>query len=498
MSDKLADKKSINKTKYKREFEIIAECINDGSHYFIAYDAQDESAIIRDMIKYDNDFILINTNRFDFFNSANSFLFNYINLDINSLFSNRNAVDLCYAKKKKTFHLNQTNNYIYFYRIPNIKYAPKSRDMHAYKRTIGKIMLDTARKYGQYQNNIILDNTLLLKFSDKEVTDKSQLDNSIILLLPGIGDFFITFSIVFEFLVNKNCNHNIIAATRSKTTNSVFEYMINLCYHGKVETPYLGHVNICFWDYIIKNQKTPPLINMLRMFGLPQNEAENMASYYKKIMLGEGDFDYYKHSSILKNRIFEAVRCEEKEYINSIVMQNRKNIGIQYFTGSLNEISREWTISDGRKWDVENIKAFIKKCRDNNINIIVLNSETYDPLLQEYCTKKLSIAGYAYLISKMDLVVGVDSSAGHIASFYDIPSITLWGQGSPLQVYGFNIGFRALRKNYSIVPKNKDISSIDYNTVYSLVEKFFANELIFKNEIITYQDSVDGHNMLYV
>jgi len=214
--------------------------------------------------------------------------------------------------------------------------------------------------------------------------------------------------------------------------------------------------------------------------------------------MGEKPLDCYRHSGVLQGKIMEKVGEEEKKYINGLVEGKKYNIGFQYFTGAFNVQENKWYLDD-RKWDGKNVKKFIAKCKKRGMNLIALNYETYepDPLLQGFCTKKLSIPGYALLISKMDLVVGMDSSPGHIASFYGVPSITLWGKSSPLKLYHTYVGYRALRKNYSIIAKNGELSSIGYRTVFSAVKKFAKNKLRFKEEIITYQNSADGYNVIY-
>ena len=93
------------------------------------------------------------------------------------------------------------------------------------------------------------------------------------------------------------------------------------------------------------------------------------------------------------------------------------------------------------------------------------------------------------------MVIGIDSSAGHIASFYNIPSITLWGGFSPVKFWNSYNGYRALRKNYSIVPCDQNLRSVKYDVVYDVLTKCLSGEIQFKEEIITYQDSLDGYTV---
>lgn len=112
---------------------------------------------------------------------------------------------------------------------------------------------------------------------------------------------------------------------------------------------------------------------------------------------------------------------------------------------------------------------------------------------------KLTIFEYIYVISRFTMVVGIDSSAGHIASFWNIPTLTIWGEQTPLVCEGNEIGFRVLRNNYSIVPEDGNINSIDPEAVYDTMNKMLSNEIsIDCNHIITYADSVNGYNTLFV
>ena len=57
-------------------------------------------------------------------------------------------------------------------------------------------------------------------------------------------------------------------------------------------------------------------------------------------------------------------------------------------------------------------------------------------------------------------------------------------------------GFRPLRKNYSIVATAGEVWNIECKHVKRLITKFYAGELPFKEEVISYQDSVDGYNII--
>lgn len=465
-----------------------------GKHFFIAYDKKDEALVINDILKYNSNFLILEANYIPLFEDKNSFCFNYRAIDLRLLFSDYEIINIYYAKNKKS-SLNYTNtNYIYFCTLPSIRNIIKQNDIKAYNFQLGKMMLESISPYCVFDEELILNDTLFLKLTSKALINISKRKSrKFLFALGGIGDFFMKFSIINEYLNNSKYK-DIYIVNISTGRKANFDYMVKLCFGSKIKLLNCYQLNRYFFDYWLKQHQEAFLLykKVANAFYLSKHEAQHMAFLYKNALLGARNLDYYKYNDSFKAQILKQASDEEKNYINSLVKANSINIGLQYFT--------EFSLG-GRKWDEKNVKEFVKKCRANNINLISLNSEAPAPSLRAFCTKRLSIAGYALLISRMDLIIGVDSSAGHIAAFYSIPSITLWGQGSPLTLDYYNnsyIGFRALRKNYSIISRNKQLASVSCNTVFSLVQRFIKNELVFSDKIITYQDSVNGYNMIYV
>lgn len=488
---------------YKEEFKVMFNSSRYGKHYFIGYDEADEILVIENFLKYNSNFIILKIENTEFPDNEKSFYFYYNDINLELLFSDCNEINADYSEKNKVNSKIKYRNYIYFYMIPNEKDIIKIKSMEYYKLHIGKTMIENISKYCVFNKEIILNNKIILKFTDTAYyeNENTSCDYIYLSLLGGIGDFFLTFSVVYDYLKNIEPYKSVYIINSNASEN--FKYMIDLCYGSKARLLNVDACNIYFRNYWIEKKEKFLLNKKIEgMFKMPETKADNMAFLYKQFLIGDKEFYYYKYADILNERILKSVSDEEKNYINGLIKDKKNNIGFQYFTGNFNEKTNAWDIFGDRKWDVENIKSFIEQCKKRDINLISLNSETYDSSLQEFCTKKLSIAGYALLISKMDLVVGTDSSAGHIASFYNVPSITLWGMASPLELHYYGspifLGYRTLRKNYSIIAKNKELSSINHSTVFSLVEKFIKNELLFEDRMITYKNSRNGYNMLYV
>jgi len=469
------------------------EILKHGKHYFIAYDEKDEALVIKNIARYYRNFVILRTDYIHLFDSKDSFCFYYHDIDLDLLFTDSLVISSIYSEQNKVVLKNdRSTSYIYFYIIPEAQ-----NDITVSLVQFEKIMIESISRYCVFDSEVVINNMLFLKFADIAGTNKKI---KFLFVMGGIGDFFITFSIIKDYL-KSNKYKDIYIVNYAKLKNPNFDYMVRLCYDSKVKLLDYYHYRYLLYYWLEQSENCLLNQKLATTFNLSEDKGEHMALSYKNILIGEKNVDYYQYSDILKRKIVRNVSSEEENYINTLIKNGSKNVGLQYFTGNFNSITNKWNFYGDRVWDDNNVNKFIKKCRQNNINLIVLNSETYAPSLQKFCTKKLSIEGYALLISKMDLVVSMDSSAGHIASFYDIPSITLWGNASPLELsYSGTayIGYRTLRKNYSIIAKNRELASIHYHTVFSFVKKFAENKLDFKDDIITYQDSLNRYNMVYV
>ena len=490
----------------KEDIQAVLDVLNQGRHFFISYDKGKEREAVRDIAKYNNHFLLLETAPIDILRHSHSVCLRYENIDLKSLFPGtsflrEDTVSIEYATQNEfafenKIGENKISQYIYFYAVPDRSLRENQRRPYHYN--IGKIMIQTLLKDCQFKDTLIVDGKIFLMFSSKNnASDVRGRDKYIIPIAGGIGDFFITFSIVMEAL-KSNQHKDLYIANRFRTTSDTLKEMFELCYAKEgASLLNLDDLNRYFWEYLTQHWGVTAMFEGVNNnYLLPKNDTDHIALLYKNTLLGQIPFDYYKHGDFLKSRILDAVSDDEKSYIDTLTKGKENLVGLQYFTGVFNPMQKHWSFFGDRKWNTSNVAAFIETCKAHNINLIPLNNESCEPDLEAFCSRKLSIAGYALLISKMDLVIGVDSSAGHIAAFYNIPSITLWGTGSPMQVHGkYHISYRPLRKNYSIIAKNADMSTIDSHAVFSVVKKYFDKALSFKDEIISYQDSVDDYHI---
>ncbi|MEF2796405.1 MAG: glycosyltransferase family 9 protein [Ruminococcus sp.] len=118
--------------------------------------------------------------------------------------------------------------------------------------------------------------------------------------------------------------------------------------------------------------------------------------------------------------------------------------------------------------------------------------------------KNVSVLGFIYAISKLKLLVGIDSSGGHIAACYKVPSITVWGKQTP--EYFYNIGikqenlkhnkisYRPLRKNISIWSKDRCIEKVGFKIVFDKMLEVINGGVNLSEDVLDY----DNHSNCFI
>ena len=61
------------------------------------------------------------------------------------------------------------------------------------------------------------------------------------------------------------------------------------------------------------------------------------------------------------------------------------------------------------------MREFVNLCDDSKIKLLTFSSHPYTDIQIERLTN-VSVLGYIFAISKLKLLVGIDSSGGHITS----------------------------------------------------------------------------------
>jgi ADP-heptose:LPS heptosyltransferase len=144
-----------------------------------------------------------------------------------------------------------------------------------------------------------------------------------------------------------------------------------------------------------------------------------------------------------------------------------------------------------KNWPEEHAVNFIKKCHENNIGVINLAPTPYK-LHNTIDFSSYKIYQLFGAIKKIDMVIGIDSCFGHVASFLGIPSLTIWGHSSPISFNGCNSSYRAIRMNYSISDRNGNIKRIDSDIVFSSMLDILNGKIELKKDCISYEDTLNG------
>ncbi len=485
-----------DKLHYNPKIQILTNSVRFGYHFFIKYQLQQEDKLITDLHNKCIDYLILKKVKLDALRVNKFYILDYSCIEFNQLFNANGDIDTDYCKLNAINSPFDCSDYVYFYLVPDSTAIIDKNSLLTYRYNYGKIMIDTVTKAFEFSKLCVLHDCICLIFSSNDLTSFCN-NQKVLLLFGGIGDLFITFSIIQEYIL-KNFDKEIYVANKSKYANDCnkkLDFIIESFTIKKLKKLTLVNFNDYFWKYY-----TEVINDVASIFNKEKDSSNHMAFLYSRFLLNYEYIDFFKYNSILNSYLLNSVEQDELIYINGIISSNMPNVGIQYFTG--NKIDNDnWEIMLGRKWDTENVVNFFSLCKEKNINLISLNSDTFDSTLEKYCTQKLSIAGYALLISKMNLVIGVDSSAGHIASFYDIPSITLWGKGTPINFWSnnkYHLGYRPLRNNLSLVPVNHDISSITANLLMEKVIDILTNKFVFKKDLITYRDTQDDLYVTYI
>lgn len=472
----------ININREQETYKILRHCAKGNYKYVaLAFDPKYEDQIVKSVFSYTTNFFILRTKHKLELASYNIIYCNTGNVStiLENIFNDK--------EKEYPFDNDCLNifSYIIFMQTvgspPNITLIHFTIDefMDIYKS--GKI-LSLLEKFYKICTYIIYNDFLFLVFCDKDEVVVHKNLYTIFKENLGVGDYFIIHSLRYEYFKNADIKNTYIISYDKFNDN--FDYRLFEKMH---ELKYNNTKILDFWLNNFKDDYSATIASF---------ESSNPCHAYDVWVnrLNIHINDVYKHSDVLKNIILNNMPVHEKEYIDTL-LENKQYIGFQFYTGKQSEFNYE----DKRVWDEENVTSFLELCHNNSMNIIILSPHPYREFAGCLNLPKMSVHSYSYAISKLKFVISIDSSSGHIASFYNIPSLTLWGATSPTQYYDMDIGFRPLRNNFSIASKERKMKNIKAEYVYEILCNLMQNNNINNpDKIITYQDSLDAYNIIYV
>ncbi len=340
-------------------------------------------------------------------------------------------------------------------------------------------MLTQLKNY--YFDSFELHNkTCIVRLNTKKDLRESQAnlhsndDIKILSMFGGIGDHFMLFSYMIEF-INKQKTKGKEVFLPIVVGDSKADYFASNFYSQERRLNFSTEKMYEFCLFENSSQKVLPMFNVYWsriQDGKYKNNLFHFTEVIKEILNIDKSISPYHHRKILENAIFNTLGAEEKQMID-MAMSNKKYIGVQFFTGQL-DYDDIWITDNKRNWDQDKVERFLEMCSNEGYELITFSDCPYEMKTVDRILG-LSISGYAYAISKLEISVGIDSSQGHIAAFWGVPSITLWGEQTPENFYGAKINFQPLRCNKSIYTHSRNISDIQPEFVVSMMKEVISH-----------------------
>lgn len=318
-------------------------------------------------------------------------------------------------------------------------------------------------------------------------------------ILNGIGDFFVLGSVYLEYIKELKKKGKSIYLTYACNFNPN-SLKIHETFFQR-ECPKMVFHNYLFFRHFMDPNNTVNGITTIDNWSIfvPSDKKYHVFDIDQKYLLGDNKISPYKYADYFNECLLRDLPNDEKEYIDNLVPDDC--IGFQFYTGRMLE-NGEWSDINPRCWDEDNVNKFINLCNKNGHKIAVLSPHPYQISGEVISLNKISVLGYMYAASKMKYMVGIDSSAGHIAAFYNIPNLTIWGNNLGLFYHPGDdnafVGFRCMRNNVSIMTKSNHIKDINALNVYSILEKMLRNDLRYSSVSDIFDETRMFHEAVYI
>jgi len=308
---------------------------------------------------------------------------------------------------------------------------------------------------------------------------KNKKSNLLILREGGIGDNFITFSII-PYLKEKY--NKIIFVTLDKYIEAEQKLLSDIEF---ISIPYKNHI------------KHEEIINKYKNKGY---EIKDISWYYENYIPQNTNrhdqiFELFNLSYIKDKKTY--LKLPQEDYITYKNQYKKDNKPLVIFNYKASNIYR--TLLPKIK---QNILYFLS---NQDINFIV--------------TDDINISYYEYicLIAISDLVIGCDSSAIHIAGAFDIPFISIFHNIYPDSRIRYYKNYKSLMPNKEFVPcfpcyespycskiKNFNLckNNINYNKIYDYFEELIKikypnfivnNEVVLKNSTTVLKNNINKY-----
>ena len=387
---------------------------------------------------------------------------------------------------------------------------PISDDEYKSPDAISMHMLNKLDRFEYYSYYITESNHAVLQFKQKNYNDVSAIiagdrSDSLAMLPMAIGDLFVFYSQYHEIFLQNKVKYRMPTAINEKSCyvyhmNHLFEDRLKpLIFFSIFEQKYAEHKDVV---YNLKNHRGK-LYKKGYQFDLHEENKEGHVWEKSGRQLGLSEFfDPYAYHNKLFNSFKNLLPQEEREYIDKTIPKNA--VGFQFHTGIWKPAEgwRDDLFSVYRSWDFDEAQQYINRMFKAGHQVVVL---TPHPWVDEIKTciqlDKLSIAGYAYAVSRLGLHVGIDSSGGHVAAAYNIPNITIWGTATtPTKVGDSAASFRPLRKNISLYSKHNryGCDAMYAEDVVQYTLDVLDGKIVPDENVVTWEDCANDKNIFYM
>ena len=456
--------------------------LSEYSLYLLCIDRNSEIYIINEILKHTRYFLLLSTQEIE------SLDFTYTKIyanerDVEGIISNIMSDSVIIDGNSG----NETKDYILLWKR-NCKVDNYFEDAITFSIIINKLKsFDLCELFftNSYAVTRFSDNTQMkLNTKIKIFKDNFENQNEIVILTPvqGIGDFFLLFTYIYELKIKNQYDNNVYLAI-IENNNSLLSLYKSIFDDDKIL--YFNSVNM--FDKCFKSHYE----NVIQI--IPKTTG-HVSDYAKRLV----DCNPYKNNNIFIDFFLKNIDEKDKNDIDNF-FDNNDWIGFQYFSGYYDSQEDIWVTRDfERNWKEDNVTEFLRLCNNAGLKLLILNENIYNNSTNFPFIMKMPILSFIYTISKLKYFVGIDSLVGHIASFFDIPNITLWGKDSPTIFHNYKVSYRPLRNNTSIVPRSKNIGGIDANDVLKILLQKLPNCNLSGDDIITYYDSEQEKDIFFV
>ena len=228
------------------------------------------------------------------------------------------------------------------------------------------------------------------------------------------------------------------------------------------------------------------LISTTKNFRLEQ--GIHLQDYYSRVLDIEMKKYFHNWNHLFKRQL--TANQVEKVYIK--LDGYKPNIGFQFWTG-------DFHLPPVKCWTPDEVELFCELCKDkfNLINLSPYPTERYR-LKHLVHAEELSVLEVLFLLSKVDMVVGIDSFSGHAAALLGKPSVTVWCNNALSESGSFEksrLGARPVRMNISVIPQKS--ASVSAAVIFDIATRINNGNIKIRNETITYRDSLHGEGILY-